>query len=332
MGIPEVRGPKSRAGLTFDRCCTYNVIIHTLKDCSRRGGRHAVRSGVRSWDIRPASTDQIENFGLTLKAWPAFACKRSETFSRKFPRSSKQHMTSKFARIVMATAFALSVSAAAQNVGTAAALPAAPNAAAYNPASASPTAPAVTNATGTKIGTINIEQAIFASNEGQKEFETLSKKLEPKQTELKAQGEKLNDESRGTLVKQIESKQKSLDRQVQDAREDAQNQQNEIAQKILQKMAPIVVKYANDNGFGVIIDTSNPWPNGPVLWAGPSVDITKPIVDAYNAQSGVPAPTRPAAGARPNIPGPKPTTTTPAPKPATTAPATPKPQGTQPPK
>jgi outer membrane protein len=255
-------------------------------------------------------------------------------------------MTSKFARIVMATAFALSVSAAAQNGGTAAALPAAPSAAASNPASASPTAPAVTNATGTKIGTINIEQAIFASNEGQKEFEALSKKLEPKQTELKGQndeleslkkqlntqGEKLNDESRGTLVKQIESKQKSLDRQVQDAREDAQNQQNEIAQKILQKMAPIVVKYANDNGFGVIIDTSNPWPNGPVLWAGPSVDITKPIVDAYNAQSGVPAPTRPAAGARPNIPGPKPTTATPAPKPATTAPTTPKPQGTRPPK
>jgi len=255
-------------------------------------------------------------------------------------------MTSKFVLIVMATAFALSVSARAQNGNPAAALPAAPSAAASGPASASPTAPAVTNSTGTKIGTINIEQAIFASNEGQKEFEALSKKLEPKQTELKSQndeveslkkqlntqGEKLNDESRGTLVKQIETKQKSLDRQVQDAREDAQNQQNEIAQKILQKMAPIVVKYANDNGFGVIIDTSNPWPNGPVLWAGPSVDITKPIVDAYNTQSGVPAPARPAAGARPTIPGTKPATTTPAAKPAATTPQAPKPQGTQPPK
>src|SRR6266478_6827137 len=246
-------------------------------------------------------------------------------------------MTSKFVRFFMPAVLAVSVAALAQN----AALPAAPSAAANNAA-----APVATNATGTRMGTINVEQAIFATNEGQRDFEVLSKKLEPKQNELKGmndeveslkkqlntQGEKLNDESRGTLVKQIESKQKSLDRQVQDAREDAQNQQNEIAQKILQKMAPIVVKYANDNGFGVIIDTSNPWPNGPVLWAGPSVDITKPIVDAYNAQSGVPAPTRPAAGARPNIPGPKPTTTTPAPKPATTAPATPKPQGTQPPR
>jgi outer membrane protein len=228
-------------------------------------------------------------------------------------------MTSKFARFFMPAVLAVSVSALAQN----AALPAAPSAAANNAA-----APAITNATGTKMGTVNVEQAIFATNEGQRDFEALSKKLEPKQTELKnandevealkkqlsTQGDKLNDDSRGTLVKQIEQKQKSLERQVQDARDDAQNQQNEIAQRILQKMGPMLVKYAADNGFGVIIDTSNPWPNGPVLWAGPAVDITKPVVDLYNAQSGVAAPTRPA-------------TTRPAAKPA--APAAPKPQ-TQP--
>jgi outer membrane protein len=188
------------------------------------------------------------------------------------------------------------------------------------------------------VGTINIQEAIFASNEGQRDFAELSKKFEPKQNELKAsndeieslkkqlnaQGEKLNDASRGTLVKQIETKQKQFDRARQDAMDDAQNQQNEIAQKILQKMAPIIVKYAGDNSFGVIIDTSNPWPNGPVLWAGPSVDITRPIVDAYNVQSGVAAPPKPAAGAKPTIPGTKPLTA-----PSTT---TPKPQGTQPPK
>lgn len=175
-----------------------------------------------------------------------------------------------------------------------------------------PTAPgtAVATGNGTKVGTISVEQAIFASNEGQRDFEALSKKLEPKQTELKGQndeieslkkqlstqGDKLNDDARATLVKQIEEKQKKLDRSVQDARDDAQNQQNEIAQRILQKMAPIIVKYAGDNGFGLIIDTSNPWPNGPVLWAGSSVDITKPVVDNYNTQSGIPAPAH-AAGA-----------------------------------
>ncbi len=235
-------------------------------------------------------------------------------------------MTSKFARLFMPAVFAVSVAALAQN----AALPAAPSAAANNAA-----APVATNATGTRMGTINVEQAIFATNEGQRDFEALSKKLEPKQNELKGlndevealkkqlntQGEKLNDDSRGTLVKQIEQKQKSLERQVQDARDDAQNQQNEIAQRILQKMGPMLVKYAADQGFGVIIDTSNPWPNGPVLWAGPAVDITKSVVDLYNAQSGVAAPARPAA-AKPVTPS--------ATRPATTTPAAPKAQGTQP--
>ncbi len=89
-------------------------------------------------------------------------------------------------------------------------------------------------------------------------------------------------------------KQKELDRAAQDAREDFQNQQNEIGQRILQKMAPILLKYATDNGLGVIMDTSNPWPQGQVVWAAPSVDITKPIVEAYNVQSGVAAPVRPS--------------------------------------
>lgn len=231
-------------------------------------------------------------------------------------------MISKSARFIVAAAFAVATVAMAQTPNAGGALPSAPSA-----------GPAVTNPGGTKIGTINLEQAIFATNEGQRDFEALSKKLEPKQTELKGindevdglrkqlntQGDKMNDQARATLVKQIETKQKSLDRQVQDAREDAQSQQNEIAQRILQKLAPQLVTYAQDNGFGVILDTSNPWPNGPVVWAGQAVDVTKAIVDGYNAKSGVPAPVRPAAapgaaGTKPTTPVTKPATTTPAPK------------------
>jgi outer membrane protein len=239
-------------------------------------------------------------------------------------------MTRKLARFLLATVFVFSVAALAQTASADPALPAAPSA---TPAASTPdtTVPS----TGSKIGTINIEQAIYASNEGQRDFEALAKKLEPKQTELKnmndeveslkkqlsTQGDKLNEDSRSTLVKQVEDKQKKLERSVQDARDDAQTQQNEIAQRILQKMAPIITKYAGDKGFGVIMDTSQPWPQGPVLWS--SVDITKAIVDVYNAQSGVPASTRPVttrpagtgASTRPAAPATtKPATTTPPPK------------------
>src|SRR5947208_2398745 len=187
------------------------------------------------------------------------------------------------------------------------ALPAAPSTANDPPAlSASPGA--------SKIAAINIEGAIFASNEGQRDMDTLQKKFEPKSTELKGkneeidalkkklntQGSSLNDESKAELQRQIEQKQKALDREAQDAREDFQNQQNEIGQRILQKLTPLILKYANENGLRIIMDTSNPCPQGQVVWAAPSVDITKPIVDAYNVQSGVPAPpTASGAAAKP---------------------------------
>ncbi|HXX28847.1 MAG TPA: OmpH family outer membrane protein [Terriglobales bacterium] len=218
-------------------------------------------------------------------------------------------MNNKFLQFLLAVVFAFPTAALAQTA-KADPLPSAPSATNANAATEA-------NAVGgNKLATINVEQAIFACNEGQRDFEVLSKKLEPKQTELKnmndevenlkkqlnTDGGKLSEDARNNLVKQIEQKQKNLERAVQDARDDAQSQQNEIAQRILQKMAPTIVKYAGDKGFGVIVDTSNPWPQGPVLWAAPSVDITKAIVDAYNVQSGVAAPARPAAQ-KPTIPG-----------------------------
>jgi len=231
-------------------------------------------------------------------------------------------------RSLVAAAILVSASAVAQTSGApSTALPAAPSAANDPPALG-------TGTTGSKIGAINVEQAIFASNEGQRDFEALSKKLEPKQTELKTkndeietlkkqlntQGDKMNEDARATLVKSIEAKQKSLQRQAEDAQNEFQQQQNEVAQRILQKMAPVIDKYAKSNGYSLLLDSSNPWPQGPLLWATQSVDLTKPIVDAYNAQSGVAPPaTAPAkpAGAATNHPA-----GTAAPKPAA---ATPKP-------
>jgi len=231
-------------------------------------------------------------------------------------------MTSKFMRSVLAIAVLSMISAWAQTGG-----PATPS----GSSAASPAAPAST--TGTRVGTINTEACVFASNEGRRDTDALSKKLEPKQNELKAQkeeldglqkqldtqGDKLNDEARAALVKQIETKKKSLERAVQDFQEDGQGQANEIFGRILQKMAPIIVKYAQDNGFVMIVDTSDRyrWPQGQVLWSGEGVDITKPILDAYNVKSGVPAPAASSAPAK--TPAPKPAT-----KPAAPSSTTPK--------
>ncbi len=238
-------------------------------------------------------------------------------------------MTSKFMRSVLAIAVnsLISVSMISAWAQTAGAAPAGP---ASSPATTTPSA-AIATGTGTKIGTINIEQAVFASNEGQRDFDALKKKLDPKQNELKSQndeleslqkqlqtqGDKLNEEARTSLVKQIETKKKSFDRAVQDAQEDAQNQQKEIFQRILQKMAPVIVKHAQEGGYAMIVDTSNPWPQSPILWYGEGGDITKAVVELYNTQSGVPAPA--SSGAAPKPAAPRPTT----PKPAAPKPTVP---------
>ena len=236
-------------------------------------------------------------------------------------------------RFLTAAAIMFSAAAMAQTGGgSSAPLPAAPGAA--------DDAPAVAASTGTKIGTIDVESAILACNEGQRDFEALGKKLEPKQNELKTkneeieglkkqlntQGDKLNDDAKAALSKQIETKQKALERDAQDFQEDSRNQENEIAQRILQKMLPIFADYAKNNGFALIVDTSrnNQWPNGAVIWNGGGLDITKTIVDAYNVKSGVPAPAKPAAatGAKPaGSAATRPATPAPT-KPATTTPGT----------
>lgn len=245
-------------------------------------------------------------------------------------------MTSKFMRLSLAVAVFFVISALAQTGS--AATGAAP--ASANPLPSAPSAtPTTTTATGTgtKVGTININEAIFGSNEGRRDIEGLSKKFEPKQNELKGQNDeldslkkqlstqqdKLSDDALATLKKQIETKQKTFDRAVQDAKEEFGGQQQEIASRILQKLAPMIVKYSQENGFGMIVDTSNPWPQSPVLWWGEAVDITKPIVEAYNVQSGVPAPAAPSSGAAAKPAAPKSGAT--APKPTT-------PKATEPPK
>jgi outer membrane protein len=215
-------------------------------------------------------------------------------------------MTRKFLHSLLAIAAFFAISALAQT--SSAATPS-------SPAAAPAAVPTATGEVGTKVGTINIEQAVVGTNEGKRDFDALDKKLEPKKNELKSQ----NDELEG-LQKQLQTQGPSLNedaRATQDAQDDAQNQQKEIFSRILQKMAPVIVKYAQDNGLGVIVDTSNPWPQSPILWAASGVDITKPVVDLYNSQSGVATPT-PAA--------PKPT----AAKPAGSTGTTPKPAATTP--
>lgn len=178
-------------------------------------------------------------------------------------------------------------------------------AAASPAASAASSSPAASTGSA-KIGIVNIQEAIVATNEGKKEFDALQTRFAPKQNELKtmndevegmkkdlqAKGDKLNEDERTKQVKNLEVKQKTLQRSYEDAQNEFQQAEQEVVQRIGGKMLNVLEKYADRNGYSVILDVSNP--QTPVLWANKGTNITKELVDAYNAESPVAAPAAPA--------------------------------------
>ena len=150
---------------------------------------------------------------------------------------------------------------------------------------------------GSKVGIVNIQDAIVNTNEGKKEFDTLQQKFGPKNNELKAQNDeveklktelqaisnKLSDEERSAKAKIISEKQKVLQRGYEDFQTLVQQAEQEVTNRLGQKMLNVLEKYANANGYSVILDVSNP--QTPVLWASQNSNLTKQLVDAYNAES-----------------------------------------------
>ena len=158
-------------------------------------------------------------------------------------------------------------------------------------------APAAGSATGNKVGIVSIQDAIANTNEGKKELDALQQKFAPRQAalqgqndelentkkQLQAQGDKLSDEERGNRVRLATEKQKTLQRNAEDFQNEVQTAEQEILNRLGKKMLDVLEKYAKENGYAVVMDVSNP--QTPILYANPGTNITKNLIDAYNAQS-----------------------------------------------
>ena len=201
-------------------------------------------------------------------------------------------------------------------------------AAAQTPAEPAAAAPATTPATtaaapvAPKIAVIAFQVAVGQTNEFQRNFADLQKKYDPKRQQLKTlsdeidkltkdlqtQGDKLSDAERATRAKQIDDKKKQLQRDGEDASNDFQNEMQEMYQGLASKVYDVLNTYAQQHGYTLVLDVAQQ--QTPVLYAVDSTNITKPIIDAYNVKSGVPAPPPSATPAAPPA-APKPAPRTP---------------------
>jgi len=198
-------------------------------------------------------------------------------------------------------------------------------------------APAAVSAPPTKVAVIQIQAALAATKEGQKAAADLEVKLSPrkkdldgKQAEIKELQERLqrggntlSDSAKEDLTRSIDTKTKSYNRQLEDAQAELEQEQQKVVGTLGQKMMAVIDKYAQQNGFAIVLDVSSQ--NTPVLYASNTVDITKDVIDLYDKTVFTPTPAAPGpAAARPSTtPAARPAPAAAAPKPAATPAAAP---------
>lgn len=193
------------------------------------------------------------------------------------------------------------------------------------PAWAQAPASAGSAATG-KVGVISIRQAIISTAEGkqasaelqskfasrQNEIENLNKQISDLQQRLQSSAGKLSQEEEARLRTDGQRKAQRLERMNNEYQEDVNAEQADVIDRIGRKMVDVLDRYARENGYVVVLDSSAQ--NTPILFASTQIDVTQDIIrlydQAYPVKAGAVTPAKPAA-AKP-VPG---TTPPPATKP-----------------
>lgn len=168
-----------------------------------------------------------------------------------------------------------------------------------------------------KIAVIAFQQAVTQTNEFQHNFADLQTKFNPKRQQLKTlsdeidalkkqiqiQGATLSDADRQTRARTIDDKQKQLQRVAEEDQNDFKQAMQDTFNGVASKVGEVLISYAQQHGFALVLDGGQEQVSV-VLYASPSTDITKAVVDAYNVKSGVAAPAAQPAAAAPK-PAPK---------------------------
>jgi outer membrane protein len=173
-----------------------------------------------------------------------------------------------------------------------------------------------------KIAVMNVRNAIVATAEGklaqaqlqsqfapkQNELQNTQKQIEDLQTKLNAGSRTLSTDEQSKMQRDGEMLSRRLQRGNDDLNEELQAAQAEIVDTIGRKMLDVLDRYARENGFTVVLDTSAQGTS--VVYGSSQADITQEIVrlydQAYPLKGGAPAASAPA---------PKPATPAPAKKP-----------------
>ena len=177
-------------------------------------------------------------------------------------------------------------------------------------------------ASAAKVGVINIRSAIVNTAEGKQASAELQSQFAPRQTELENMNKQMNDlrqrlaacegkcsqDEIARLTAQGQRLAQQLDRRQNEYQEDVNAAQGDVVDRIGRKMVDVLDRYARENGYTVVLDSSAQ--NNPILYASTQIEVTQDIVRLYDSAYPVkaaPASAKPAP--KPAAPTTTPTTT-----------------------
>jgi len=157
-----------------------------------------------------------------------------------------------------------------------------------------PARPAAAAPAPTRVAVVNIQVAIASTDEGKQAASELEARFAPRRTELEnlnkqiqdlqdrlQNGERtLSDQEKARLQREGARLSRTLQRKQEELSEDYQDARDEVVNRIANKMMQVIDRYARENGFGIVLDTSAQTTS--VLYASNAVDITQDIVRLYN--------------------------------------------------
>jgi outer membrane protein len=162
-----------------------------------------------------------------------------------------------------------------------------------------------------KVGIIHIQNAIIGTKDGQTAAKALEERFMPRrkevekkqadiaalQNQLRASSNTASEDVKNKLMRDIDAKQKSLQRDAEDFQAEVDAEQQKVLGELGGKIMAVIDKYATDNGFAIIIDVSSQ--QSPVLYAATSIDITREVVGLYDKNAPGAAAPAPAKKATP---------------------------------
>ncbi len=159
-------------------------------------------------------------------------------------------------------------------------------------ASTKPADPPAMAAGPSKVAVLNVRAAIANTAEGkqaaaemqsqfapgQAQMDDLRKKIEDTEKRLQNGANTLSDEEKSRLQREDQMSQNQARRLQEQLTEQAQAADADIIDRISRKMDDVLRKFATENGFTAVIDSSSQ----AVVFAMPGADITGPIVKLYD--------------------------------------------------